>query len=186
MGKPIISAINRSAVGARFDFACACDTRIASDSDRFMAAYIHAGLFPGYGGTWLYPRLPGSGKAAELMSTGSFMEVDEAKDLGFLNDVVPEEELLDAAEKMARRLTVGPPIAIRLAKTMVWRGMSTDLETSLEMAAAAEAITLSSSDHAEGMSALRQKNIRNSKGTNARHERKSGYFLRQLAPATGS
>jgi len=134
MGKPIISAINRSAVGAR---------------------YIHAGLFPGYGGTWLYPRLPGSGKAAELMSTGSFMEVDEAKDLGFLNDVVPEEELLDAAEKMARRLTVGPPIAIRLAKTMVWRGMSTDLETSLEMAAAAEAITLSSSDHAEGMSALR-------------------------------
>jgi enoyl-CoA hydratase/carnithine racemase len=186
MGKPVIAAINGSAVGAGFDLACACDIRIASDSDHFMAAYIHVDLFPGYGGTWLYPRLLGSGKAAEWMFTGSFMEVDEAKDLGFLNDVVPEEELLDAAEKMARRLAAGPPIAIRLGKTMVRHGMSTDLETSLEMAAAAEAITLSSSDHAEGMAALRQKNVRNLKGTNARHERKSGYFLRQLAPATGS
>jgi enoyl-CoA hydratase/carnithine racemase len=65
--------------------------------------------------------------------------------------------LLSAAEKMARRIAVGPPIAIRLAKAMMRRGMSMGLETSLEMAATAEAITLSSSDHAEGMSALRQK-----------------------------
>jgi enoyl-CoA hydratase/carnithine racemase len=91
MGKPVIAAINGSAVGAGFDLACACDIRIASDSDHFMAAYIHVDLFPGYGGTWLYPRLLGSGKAAEWMFTGSFMEVDEAKDLGFLNDVVPRK-----------------------------------------------------------------------------------------------
>ena len=104
------------------------------------------------------------------MFTGNFMEVDEARDLGFLNDVVPEEELLNAAGKMARRIAAGPPIAIRLAKTMMWRSMSIDLETSLEMAAAAEAITLSSSDHAEGMAALRTKDVRNSRGTNARHE----------------
>ena len=157
MEKPVIAAINGSAVGAGFDLACACDIRIASDSARFMAAYFHVGLFPGYGGTWLYPRLLGSAKAAEMMFTGNFMEIDEAKDLGFLNDVVSEDELLNTAEKMARRIASGPPIAIRLAKTMMRRGMSMDLETSLEMAAAAEAITLSSSDHAEGMSALRQK-----------------------------
>jgi enoyl-CoA hydratase/carnithine racemase len=86
-----------------------------------MAAYVHVGLFPGYGGTWLYPRLPGSAKATELMFTGNFMEVDEARKLGFLNDVVAEEELLSAAEKMARRIAVGPPIAIRLAKAMMRR-----------------------------------------------------------------
>lgn len=157
MEKPVIAAINGPAVGAGFDLSCACDIRIASRSARFMAAYIHVGLFPGYGGTWLYPRLFGQAKATELMFTGNYLEVDEAKSLGFLNDVVEDGDLVEAAEKMARRIASGPPIAIRLAKTMMRRGMSMDLETSLEMSAAAEAITLSSGDHAEGMDALRQK-----------------------------
>ncbi|MCX8277452.1 MAG: enoyl-CoA hydratase-related protein [Dehalococcoidia bacterium] len=157
MEKPVIAAINGSAVGAGFDLACACDIRIGTGSARFMAAYIHVGLFPGYGGIWLYPRLLGSAKAAELMYTGNFMEVDEAKSLGFLNSVVEEDDLIGAAEKMAHQIAAGPPIAIRLAKTMMRRGMSMDLETSLEMSAAAEAITLSSEDHVEGMGALRQK-----------------------------
>ncbi len=157
MEKPVIAAINGTAVGAGFDLACACDIRIASDTARFMAAYIHVGLFPGYGGTWLYPRVLGPAKAAELMYTGNFLEVDEAKSLGFVNDVVSSDELIGAAEKMARRIANGPPIAIRLAKMMMRRGMTMDLETSLEMSAAAEAITLSSDDHVEGMAALRQK-----------------------------
>ena len=157
MEKPVIAAINGDAVGAGFDLACACDIRIASDKARFMAAYIHVGLFPGYGGTWLYPRLFGHAKAAELMYTGSFMDVTEARSLGFLNAVVPDQDLQGAAEDMARRIADGPPIAIRLAKTMMRRGLSMDLETSLEMSAAAEAITLSSTDHVEGMEALRQK-----------------------------
>jgi 2-(1,2-epoxy-1,2-dihydrophenyl)acetyl-CoA isomerase len=157
MEKPVIAAINGPAVGAGFDLACVCDIRVAAESARFMAAYIHVGLFPGYGGTWLYPRLLGSAKAAELMYTGNFMEVDEALSLGFLNNVVSEDELIATAEKMAHRIAAGPPIAIRLAKTMMRRGMSMDLETSLEMSAAAEAITLSSEDHIEGMAAHREK-----------------------------
>ncbi|MBT4340686.1 MAG: enoyl-CoA hydratase [Chloroflexi bacterium] len=157
MEKPVIAAINGPAVGAGFDLACACDIRIASELARFMAAYVHVGLFPGYGGTWLYPRLFGSAKAAELMYTGNFMEVDEALSFGFLNSVVSEGELIATAEKMARRIATGPPVAIRLAKTMMRNGMSMDLETSLEMSAAAEAITLSSADHIEGMAAHREK-----------------------------
>jgi enoyl-CoA hydratase/carnithine racemase len=157
MEKPVIAAINGTAVGAGFDLACACDIRIASDTARFMAAYIHVGLFPGYGGTWLYPRLVGPAKAAELMYTGNFLEIDEAQSLGFVNDVVPGEDLIATAEKMARRIAAGPPIAIRLAKMMMRRGSSIDLETSLEMSAAVEAITLSSEDHVEGMLALREK-----------------------------
>ena len=157
MEKPVIAAINGPAVGAGFDLACACDIRIAVESARFMAAYIHVGLFPGYGGTWLYPRLLGSAKAAELIYTGNFLEVDEALSLGFLNSVVSENELISTAEKMASRIAAGPPIAIRLAKTMMRSGMSMDLENSLEMSAAAEAITLSSEDHIEGMVAHREK-----------------------------
>lgn len=157
MEKPVIAAVNGSAVGAGFDLACACDIRIAAKSARFMAAYTHVGLFPGYGGTWLYPRLLGSAKAAELMFTGDFMYVDEAEKLGFLNAVTEDDELLEAAMNMATKIASGPPIATRLAKMMMRRGTSIDLETSLEMSAAVEAITLSSKDHVEGMSALREK-----------------------------
>ena len=157
MEKPVIAAVNGSAVGAGFDLVCACDIRIAAKSARFMAAYTHVGLFPGYGGTWLYPRLVGLAKAAELMFTGDFMYVDEAETLGFLNAVTEDDELLEAAMKMATKIASGPPIATRLAKMMMRRGTSIDLETSLEMSAAVEAITLSSKDHVEGMSALREK-----------------------------
>ena len=74
MEKPVIAMINGVAVGAGFDLACACDIRIASPKARFMVAYVRIGLFPGFGGTWLYPRTLGSmGKAAELLYTGDFM-----------------------------------------------------------------------------------------------------------------
>ncbi|MEC8958306.1 MAG: enoyl-CoA hydratase/isomerase family protein, partial [Chloroflexota bacterium] len=56
MEKPVIAMINGVAVGAGFDLACACDIRIASEKARFMVAYVRIGLFPGFGGTWLYPR----------------------------------------------------------------------------------------------------------------------------------
>ncbi len=65
MEKPVIAMINGTAVGAGFDLACACDIRIASPKAQFMVAYVRIGLFPGFGGTWLYPRTLGSmGKAA--------------------------------------------------------------------------------------------------------------------------
>jgi len=157
MEKPVIAAVNGPAVGAGFDLACACDIRVASQNARFMAAYVHVGLFPGYGGTWLYPRLVGSAKAAELMYTGNYLEIGEAERLGFVNRVTEPEDLIESTEKMAQKIASGPPVAIRLAKTMMRRGMTMDLETSLEMSAAVEAITLSSNDHLEGMDALRQK-----------------------------
>jgi 2-(1,2-epoxy-1,2-dihydrophenyl)acetyl-CoA isomerase len=122
-----------------------------------MVAYVKIGLFPGFGGTWLYPRMLGSlGKAAEMLFTGDFMEADEAHRLGFLNKLVPEEELESTTLEMARKIANGPPIAIRLSKLMLYRGLEFDLETAMKMAAAAETITLTSQDHAEGTAAFRE------------------------------
>ena len=157
MEKPVIAMINGAAVGAGFDLACACDIRIASPRARFMVAYVRIGLFPGFGGTWLYPRTLGSmGKAAELLFTGDFMEADEGYRLGFLNKLVPEEELEQVTLELARKIANGPPIAIRLSKLMLYRGLEFDLETAMKMAAAAETITLTSRDHEEGMAAARE------------------------------
>ena len=157
MEKPVIAMINGAAVGAGFDLACACDIRIASEKARFMVAYVRIGLFPGFGGTWLYPRALGSmGKAAELMFTGDFMEADEGYRLGFLNRLVNEDELESTTMEMARKIATGPPIAIRLSKLMLYKGLEFDLETALKMAAAAETITLTSYDHIEGTRAIRE------------------------------
>lgn len=157
MEKPVIAMINGAAVGAGFDLACGCDIRIGTPRARFMVAYVRIGLFPGFGGTWLYPRMLGSiGKAAEMLFTGDFLEAEEAHRLGFLNHLVPEEELESVTMEMARKIANGPPIAIRLSKLMLYKGLEFDLETAMKMAAAAETITLTSKDHAEGTAAFRE------------------------------
>ena len=157
--KPVIAAINGSAVGAGLDLACACDMRLASPDARFSAAYIKVGLFPGYGGVWFYPRLFGMAKAAELMLTGDFINAKEALDSGFLNKIVPADSLQSDSTALAARIAAGPPVAVRLAKTMMHRSLGVDLATALDMSAAAESITLSSADHAEGMAAARDNRI---------------------------
>ncbi|MBM3942333.1 MAG: hypothetical protein FJ316_05325 [SAR202 cluster bacterium] len=158
MEKPVIAMINGAAVGAGFDLACGCDIRIATPKARFMVAYVRIGLFPGFGGTWLYPRMLGSmGKAAEMLFTGDFMEAEEAYRLGFLNKLVPEPDLEKTTLGMARKIANGPPIAIRLSKLMLYKGLEMDLETAMQVAAAAETITLTSRDHSEGTAAIRER-----------------------------
>ena len=156
--KPVIAMVNGVATGAGLDLACACDIRIGTARSRFMSAYVRIGLFPGFGGTWLYPRTLGSlGRAAEMLFTGDFLEADEAYRLGFLNRLVDEEELEATTISMAERIAAGPPIAIRLSKLMLYKGLEFDLETAMKMAAAGETITLTSQDHVEGVTAFRQK-----------------------------
>jgi 2-(1,2-epoxy-1,2-dihydrophenyl)acetyl-CoA isomerase len=164
MEKPVIAAIRGPAVGAGLDLACACDIRIAAPDARFSAAYVKVGLFPGYGGVWFYPRLFGMGKAAEMVFTGDFLTAEQALGAGFVNRIVPDDKLLAEADALARRIASGPPIAIRLAKTMMRRSLDVTLETSLAMSAAAESITLSSADHLEGMTAARERRAPRYKG----------------------
>ena len=76
--------------------------------------------------------------------------------MGFLNKLVPEEELRATTLEMARKIAAGPPIAIRLSKLMLYKGLEFDLDTALKMAAAAETITLTSWDHQEGTAAIRE------------------------------
>ncbi len=157
MEKPVIAMVDGVAAGAGFDIVCACDIRMGSTRARFVSAFVRIGLFPGYGGTWLYPRVLGLGKAAELLFTGDFLSAEEAHRIGFLNHLVEPDDLAEKTSEMAARIAAGPPIALRLSKLMLYKGLEMDLETAMQMAAAAETITLGSRDHAEGVAALREK-----------------------------
>ena len=157
MEKPVIAMVNGTAAGAGFDMTCVCDILIGSPQARFMSAYVRIGLFPGFGGTWPYPRALGSiSKAAEMLFTGDFLEAEEAHHLGFLSKLVPQEDLESTTMEIARKIAAGPPVAIRLSKLMLYNGLECDLETAMKMAAAAETITLTSRDHEEGTTAIRE------------------------------
>ena len=154
---PVIAMVNGDAAAGGCDLALACDIRIGSKRSRFMESFARIGLFPGTGGCWFLPRLVGLSKAAEMIFTGDPLPAEEAYRLGLLSHLVPQAELEAATMALARRIADGPPIAIRLAKMVMYKSLETDLETSLELAAACEAITLTSEDHQAGLGAFREK-----------------------------
>lgn len=157
MEKPTIAMINGVCLGAGFDLALACDLRIASEKARFMCGFVKIGLFPGFGAAWLYPKTMGLGKALELLFTGDTLDTREAKEIGLLNKLTTAEALKSATLALAKKITDGPPIAIRLMKSQVYKGLETDLATALGEAATCESITLASRDHKEGITAFREK-----------------------------
>lgn len=155
--KPIIAAVNGVAAGGGFDLACASDIRVASERATFCEVFAKIGLFPGTGGTYFLPRIVGVEKALELIWTADTIEAEEALRIGLVGRVVPHEELMSTATELARRLAAGPPLAIALGKAAVYRGMDSDFNAALDYASTAEAITLSSQDHVEGINAFREK-----------------------------
>jgi len=157
MQKPTIAMVNGVAVGAGFDLALACDLRVGSENARFVNGFIRIGLSPVEGGTWLYPRVMGLGKALEYLFTGDFMEAKEAERFGVLNRLVPADELEKETMSLARKIANGPPIAMRITKRQVYEGLGVDLETALQMIAASQNIALGSEDHKEGVTAIREK-----------------------------
>jgi len=162
--KPTIAMVNGLAVGAGCDLAMGCDMRTGCEHTRFMNAFIRIGLFPGWGGTWLYPRVMGLPKALEFLFTGDFMEAKDAEKYGVLNRLTEAAKLAAETMALAQKIADGPPIAMRLTKMQVYRGLEVDLETALQMAAACETITLTSEDHKEGVKALREKRRPDFKG----------------------
>lgn len=157
--KPVIAAVNGVAAGGGCDIALACDLRFASDRARFGEVFAKIGLFPGTGGTYLLPRTVGIAKALELIWTGDLIDAEEALRIGLVNRVYPHDSLLAETKAFAARLAEGPPLALSLAKAAVYRGLDLDMAAAFDYASTAEAITLTSQDHREGVAAFREKRV---------------------------
>ena len=155
--KPVIAAINGFAHGAGSDLALACDIRLGSEKAMFKIGYISIGLFPGIGGIWLMSRIMGVNKVAELLFTDEPINAQKAEKLGILNRLVSSEKLEQEVMKMAKRISNGPPIAIKVAKLLLYKDLQLDLATASEDAAAHETITWASQDVKEGIRAFQEK-----------------------------
>jgi enoyl-CoA hydratase len=130
---PVIAAVNGYAFGGGVELALSCDIRIAAENAVFALPESSIGIVPGFGGTVRLPRLIGSGKAKEMLFTGSRLKAGEALAMGLVNAVYPKEALLDEAVKLAEKIASNGPIAIRAIKKSVNEGMQTTIAEAMRV-----------------------------------------------------
>lgn len=155
--KPVIAAVNGFALGGGCELAMACDLRISSEKARFGQPEVNLGIIPGYGGTQRLARLIGKGRAKYYIYTGELISATEAYELGLVEKVVPAEKLMDTAYQIARAITCKAPVAVKMAKRAIDKGLDMDLGSGIAYEAEAYTTTFSSEDRVEGMSAFLEK-----------------------------
>ena len=150
--KPIIAAVNGAAVGAGAAMTMAADIRIASERARFGWVFILRGLTSAdMGATYLLPRIVGLTKATELLLTGDIIDAEEALKIGYVNSVVPHDQLMPAAMAMAEKIANNPPLGIACTKIALNRGQCSSLEMEIEYEAHAQTALFLTEDHKEGV-----------------------------------
>ncbi|MDX9788496.1 MAG: enoyl-CoA hydratase [Desulfobacterales bacterium] len=157
LNKPVIAAVNGIALGGGTELALASDIRIASENASLGLTETTLAIIPGAGGTQRLPRLVGRGKAKELIFTGRRVSAQEALQIGLVNQVCPQETLLNESLKMAAKICENGPIAIEQAKYAINCGLEADLQTGLAIESNAYWITIPTQDRIEGLSAFREK-----------------------------
>ncbi|WP_439677756.1 enoyl-CoA hydratase [Embleya sp. MST-111070] len=122
--QPVIGAINGPAIGGGFCLATATDIRIASDTAYFRAAGINNGLTASeLGISYLLPRAIGSSRAFEIMLSGRDVDATEAERIGLVSRVVPGEQLLDDAYRLAERIIGFSRVGVEVTKRLLWSGL---------------------------------------------------------------
>jgi len=155
--KPVIAAVNGFALGGGCELALGCDIRIASENARFGQPEVNLGVIPGFGGTQRLARLIGRGRAMELILTGDMIDAVEAYRIGLANKIVPLNQLLETAKKMATTIIGKGPYAVNLAKEAVRNGLELDLDRANQYEAELFGLCFTTSDQKEGMQAFLQK-----------------------------
>lgn len=155
--KPVIGAINGVAAGAGSSIACACDMIIASDKASFVQSFARVGLIPDLGGLYLLTRLVGLNVAKELCFTARKVSAEEALSLGLVNRVVPHDDLLAEAQKVAASIAKGPPTSLGMIKTLLNKSSEVTLDQMLEFEGLAQTVAYVTPEYHEGLAAFREK-----------------------------
>ncbi len=157
LNKAVIGAVNGVALGGGTELALACDIRIASLNASMGLTETRLAIIPGAGGTQRLPRLVGRGKAKELIFTGQRIGAEEALNIGLVNKICDQKDLLDECKKMAAMICETGPIAIEQAKYAINYGIEADLHTGLALESNAYWVTIPTEDRLEGLAAFREK-----------------------------
>jgi 2-(1,2-epoxy-1,2-dihydrophenyl)acetyl-CoA isomerase len=155
--QPTIARVLGHAVGGGAGLALACDLVVAGESAQFSFAFTQRGLVPDCAVTWVLPRLVGQRRATELLLLAETVTGNEAKELGLVNQTVPDTEVDDVVRELTNRLAAGPPIALALTKALLGRSFSNTLEETLEAEASSQGAVWATADRREAFAAFMQR-----------------------------
>jgi 2-(1,2-epoxy-1,2-dihydrophenyl)acetyl-CoA isomerase len=154
---PIIAAVNGVASGGGCNLALACDLVVAAESAKFNQAFIKIGLTPDIGGSFILPRLIGWKRAAELMFTGDMVNARSAYEMGMINSVVPDAELMSQVRSLAEKLASAPTAAIGRIKRLLESSAVNNYESQLEIERKTQIESGQTKDFVEGVAAFLEK-----------------------------
>ena len=155
--KPIIAAVSGFCLGGGCELAMACDMILASETARFGQPEINLGVIPGAGGTQRLTRAVGKSLAMEMVLNGRLLTADEAHRFGLASRVVPVEQYLGEALRLANEIAARAPLAVRLGKEAVNNAFESFLADGLADERRAFYFLFSSDDQKEGMKAFIEK-----------------------------
>ena len=158
LNKPVIAAVNGFAMGGGFEVALACDLIVAAENAIFALPEPRVGLMAGAGGVHRLPRLIGQKRALGMILTGRRVGPEEGKELGFVNEVVPEGEAVAGARRWAGQILECAPISIRASKEAVYAGLDeATLEAAINRTYEEQHVLIDSADYIEGPKAFAEK-----------------------------
>lgn len=157
LARPLIVAANGHAIAGGFELLLAGDLRVAASGARLGLSEVKLGLIPGMGGTAKLARHLPRALAAELLLTGDPISAEAAREAGFLNRVVPPEQVLETALGLARTLAANAPLAVRAAREVLRRSPDITEAQALELEARHGEKLLTTEDAVEGPKAFMEK-----------------------------
>ena len=163
--KPVIAAVNGVSMGGGFEIALACDLIIASEKALFALPEPKVGLAALAGGLNRLPRQIGSKRALGMILTGRHVSAEEGLTLGFVNEVVAHDDLMNAANRWANDICQCAPLSIRASKDVVYRSLDcASLEESMKVGYESVKAMVKGEDYIEGPKAFSEKRPPNWKG----------------------
>lgn len=151
LDRPVIAAVDGPAYGAGFGLALAADFILASPRARFCLSFMKLGLVPDCGVFYTLPRIVGLQRAKELSFSAREVGADEAKELGIVLEIQPEDKLLQRARDMAQSFVNASPTAVSLIKNAMNASLGSDVRTMLEMEATGQGLARSTRYHRDAL-----------------------------------
>ncbi|MFC4407166.1 3-hydroxyacyl-CoA dehydrogenase/enoyl-CoA hydratase family protein [Haloarchaeobius iranensis] len=154
--RPVLAKVDGYCLGAGLELALACDLRIATTGSEFGCPEIRLGLIPGGGGTQRLLRILGETRAKELVFRGNRISAERAEDWGLVNRAVPADEFDATVEAFLDDLLSGPPVGLKVAKTVLNEGDDASLAAALALESQGFGLLMSTDDVVEGTTAFAQ------------------------------
>jgi enoyl-CoA hydratase/carnithine racemase len=157
--KPVVAAVQGAAVGGGLGLSLVADFRVASPETRFTANFNRLGFHPGFGLSVTLPRVVGAQQAALMFYTGRRLTGEEAKAIGLVDVLAPQEELRSAALALATEIAQSAPIAVMSTRATLRRGLADAIEAATDHELAEQERHFQTEDYKEGVKAMAERRL---------------------------